>query len=82
MKKNIATFKSKLIDFERGLFGGGPEGSSQHSHGHQYDDHTCVATLDEFHKNLKKIESRFVEKLENADMLRDQMRCDLKRLQR
>jgi hypothetical protein len=83
MKKNIATFKSRLIDFERGLFGAGPEGSQHSSHqGHQYDDHTCVATLDEFHKNLKRIEARFVEKLEKADMIRDQMRCDFKRLQR
>lgn len=40
----MATFKSRLIDFERGLFG-----AAQSSEGSHQGEHTCVASLEEFH---------------------------------
>lgn len=42
MKKNIANFKSKLIDLERGLFGTGQGADGPDS------EHTCAATLEDF----------------------------------
>ena len=73
LKKSIAGFKSKLQAFERDLVGGQASDDPELSH---------TASLKAFHKNLKSIEMKFVEKIEHVELLKHEMKNELKRLQR
>ena len=76
LKKNIGNCKSRLIDFERSLFGVNHSNDDSNSP----DQKSTSVSLEDFQQNLKNIEGRFLEKLEHVDLLKDQMKCELKRL--
>jgi len=73
LKKSVAGFKTKLQAFEKDLVGGQGSEDAELSH---------TASLKAFHKNLKSIEMKFVEKIEHVELLKHEMKNELKRLQR
>lgn len=73
LKKNVGTFKSRLLDFERDLLGGAQAGPDN-------ADLNSTASLQAFHKNLRDFEAKFAEKLEHVDLLKGEMKHELKRL--
>ena len=77
LKKSVGGFKSRLLDFERELLGGvqgAPEGASEDK------DLNSTASLQAFYKNLRDFEAKFAEKLEHVDLLKAEMKHELKRL--
>lgn len=75
LRKGVSGFRSRLLDFERELLGGAqaPDGSG---------DLNSTASLQAFHKNLRAFEGKFAEKLEHVELLKAEMKHELKRLQR
>lgn len=73
LKSNISSIKSKFLDFERELLKGVNSGDT---------DLNTTVSLTSFHNNLRQFEKQFTEKLEHVDLLKDEMKHQLKRLQK